>query len=113
MHELSITQNIVDIVLSKAQEVQASKVTRISLVIGELSGFATDCVGFYFDFLSKGTIAEAAALEFQSVPAQLRCRVCSTTFGLQDDDWICPKCHDLTVEIVSGREMYIESMEVE
>ena len=113
MHELQITQSVLDIVLRKSQEAQASKVTRINLVIGELAGFAPNCIEFYFDSLSKDTIAEGAVLDFQSIPVQLRCRVCSTTFGLKDDDWVCPKCHGSTVEIVGGRELYIESMEVE
>jgi hydrogenase nickel incorporation protein HypA/HybF len=113
MHELGVTENIVNIALTKAGEAQANKVTRINLVVGELSGFAPDCIQFYFDTLSKDTIAQGAALHFESVPAELRCRDCSAVFQPQDTLWSCPKCVGRSVEIFKGRELYIESLEVE
>jgi hydrogenase nickel incorporation protein HypA/HybF len=113
MHELGVTENIVNIVSTKAGEAQASKVIRINLVVGELSGFVPDCIQFYFDSLSKDTIAEGAVLHFESVPAELRCRDCSTIFRPQDTLWSCPGCKGRSIEIFKGRELYIESMEVE
>ncbi|PIU23537.1 MAG: hydrogenase maturation nickel metallochaperone HypA [Chloroflexi bacterium CG_4_10_14_0_8_um_filter_46_9] len=113
MHELSITQSIVDVISKKSQEGQVSRITQVNLVIGELSGFVPDCIKFYFDFLSKDTIAEGAVLNFQLIPARLRCRDCSTIFSPQGRDWTCPECHSLSLEIIGGRELYIESMEVE
>jgi hydrogenase nickel incorporation protein HypA/HybF len=112
MHELGVTQSIISIALKQAEEAQASKIAKISVVIGELSGFVPDCIEFYFDFLSKDTIAQGATLHFESVPAQVRCRNCHTTFCPQDT-WDCPKCHSMNVEIVGGRELYMESIEVE
>ena len=113
MHELGITENIVNIALEKANEAQASKVIQINLVIGEMSGFVPDCIQFYFDSLSKDTIAQGAAIHFELVPAQLRCRNCSTTFHPQDTLWSCPECQGQSLEISKGRELYIESMDVE
>ena len=113
MHELGVTENIVNIALAKASEAQANKVIKINLVVGELSGFVPDCIQFYFDSLSKDTIAQGAGLHFESVPTQLRCRDCSTTFQPQDTLWSCPKCRGQSIEISKGRELYIESMEVE
>lgn len=113
MHELGVTENIVNIALAKAGEARASKVIRINLVVGDLSGFVPDCIQFYFDVISKGTVAQGAVLRFESVPAQLRCRNCASTFQPQDTLWSCPKCSGNSLEIVKGRELYIESMEVE
>jgi len=113
MHEFGITENIINIALDKAKEAQASKITQINLVVGELSGFAADCIQFYFDFLSKDTIAEKANLHFESGPGQFRCRNCSAIFHLKDGEWNCPECHGRSVEITGGRELYIESVEVE
>ena len=113
MHELGVTENIVNITLAKAGEAQANKVIQINLVVGELSGFVPDCIQFYFDSLSKDTIAQGAVLHFESVPTQLRCRNCSTIFHPQDTLWSCPKCGGQSVEIFKGRELYIESVEVE
>jgi len=113
MHELGVTENIVNIALAKAGEAEANKVIQINLVIGELSGFVPDCIQFYFDSLSKDTITQGAVLHFELVPTQLRCRNCSTIFQPQNTLWSCPKCHGQGVEIFKGREFYIESMEVE
>ena len=113
MHEFGITENIITIALDKASEAQASKITQINLVMGELSGFVQDCIQFYFDSLSKDTIAQEAVVHFESVPAQLRCQNCSTIFHPQDALWSCPGCQGQSVEILKGRELYIESMEVE
>jgi len=113
MHELGVTENIVNIALTKAGEAQASKVIKINLVVGELAGFVPDCIQFYFDTLSKDTIAQGAVLHFESVPAELRCRDCSTIFQPQDALWACPECGGRSVEIFKGRELYIESLEVE
>ena len=113
MHEFGITENIVNIASAKANEAQASKVIQINLVIGEMSGFIPDCIQFYFDSLSKDTITQGAILHFESVPTQLRCRHCSTIFQPQDTLWSCPKCRSQSIELSKGRELYIESMEVE
>ena len=113
MHELAITQNILDIVLNEAKSAQANKVTKINLVIGELSGTVSDCIQFYFDFLKKGNVAEEAALDFKLVPAELRCRDCSNVFRPKDGAWICPNCNGTGLDVVSGQECYVESIEVE
>jgi hydrogenase nickel incorporation protein HypA/HybF len=113
MHELGVTENIIDIILAKAGEAQAGKVLKINLVVGELSGYVPDCVQFYFDTLSKGTIAEGAVLHFDTVPPELCCRDCSTIFDPRDAPWICPKCGSQSIEVSKGRELYIDSVEVE
>ncbi len=113
MHELTITQSILDIALDQAKAAKASKINKINLVIGELSGFVSDCVEFYFDFLKKDSIAEEAALTFELVPAQLKCRHCLSIFHPGELLWICPHCQSQQVEIVAGRELYLESLEVE
>ena len=113
MHEFSITQNILSIALEKANAVNASRVSKINLVIGEMSGIVDECVEFYFDFLNKDTIAAQASLSFQHPPTRLHCRNCDATFSPDNLDWTCPKCHEQSIEIVSGRECYVESIEVE
>ena len=113
MHEFSITQSILSIVLEKADEAQASKISKINLVIGEMAGIVDDCVEFYFGFLSKDTAADGAVLSFQRPPARLNCRHCGTVFSPTNGDWSCPGCREPSVDIISGRELYVESIEVE
>jgi len=113
VHELAITQNILDIVLNEAKTAQADKVTRINLVIGELSGIVSDSVLFYFDFLKKGNAAEEATIDFRLVPVELRCRDCLTNFNPKEDtSWACPNCQGTNFDLISGRECYVESIEV-
>ena len=113
MHELAITQSMLDLVLEQAQEVEAKEVKRINLVIGEMSGFVEECVQFYFDFISKGTIAERSALSFKKIPTTARCRSCGKLFKPKEFDWACPYCQSNIMEIVAGKELYVESIEVE
>ncbi len=113
MHELSITQSMMDIVLDQARAAGAKKVTRINLVIGEMSGVVSDCVQFYFDFLKKGNVAEEATLDFRLVPVELKCRDCQTVFNPNESAWVCPNCHGNGLEVMKGQESYVDSIEVE
>jgi len=67
MHKLGITQSILSIAPQKAKGVQASKVTKIILIIGELFCVVNKCVEFYFDLLSKDTIAAQDSLIRQTI----------------------------------------------
>ena len=113
MHELSITQSMLDIALEKAKEAQAGRITRINLVVGELSSIVDDCLQFYFDFLSEDSIASGAALSFERIPMQVRCRNCGLSFSPDKSSWSCPQCNEWNVEVVAGKEFYIDSIEVE
>ena len=113
MHELSVTQQILDIALEKAKTAKAEKITKINLVIGEMTGIVDDCVQFYFDFLSKDNIASGTTLSLKRIPMQVRCRKCGFSFSPDKSLWSCPQCNQWDVEVVAGREFYIDSIEVE
>lgn len=113
MHELAVTQSMLNLALEHAEGAGAQRITRINLAIGELSGIVDESVQFYFDFVSKGTLAEGAQLTFERMPACFRCRACGHEFVLQDGNWACPVCQAWGGEFVAGREFYMESIEVE
>jgi len=113
MHELAITQSMFELVLEQAEKAKAKKVDKINLVIGEMTGVVGDCVQFYFNFLSQGTLAEGATLSFAMVPPKAQCQNCDETFELKEFDWTCPKCEDNKLQIVAGQELFVESIEVE
>ena len=113
MHELAITQSMLDLVLGEAEKAKAKKVGKINLVIGGMTGVVGECVRFYFEFLSKGTPAEGAALAIKAVSTQARCRGCGKVFELKEFDWTCPSCRGNNIEIVAGKELFLESIEVE
>ena len=113
MHELSITQGILEIVQHHATRVGARRVTQIRLVVGGFTGFVPDSIQFYFDLLSQGTLAEGAELVIERRPGQIRCASCGRIYEPLDGQfWICPVCHAWGGEVLTGKELYVESIEV-
>jgi len=113
MHELAVTQSILNIALQEAEKAQATRITDIRLVMGSFCGIVDDSVRFYFDFISQDTLAEGASLSFRRVATRFRCRACGAEFSPEDQDWTCPSCGAVGGEVVAGREFYIEGIEVE
>jgi hydrogenase nickel incorporation protein HypA/HybF len=114
MHELPITESILCIVLDEAKTVRARKVTRIELTIGRLTGIVPECVKFQFDIIGRRTIAADAELVFCRPQAEIRCLNCATTFlseGLED--LRCPSCNLQHIEVITGRELTVDSIEWE
>ena len=113
MHEQNIVEPLLALAIKHAKEANAQRILRIYLVVGEYSGVVEESVEFYFKVLSKKTIAENASLFFMRVPAQLKCRNCDTVFQAEKLNFHCPNCNKQEVEITSGRELFIDSMDVE
>jgi len=113
MHELSVTEGLIRIVVDEAKSRNIKKISRINLVIGELNSIIDESVQFYYDILSKGTAAEGAVLSFKKIAAEFSCRSCGNVFERQTHAFICPKCGGKGVIANRGQEFYIESIEVE
>ncbi len=113
MHELAITQNMFDLIIEEARKAEAKKVGKINMVIGEMTGVVADSVQFYFNFISQGTIAEGATLAFTMVPLKVQCQRCGKTFEVKEFEWTCPYCQSNSLEIIAGKELSVESIEVE
>ena len=80
MHELSVTQSLVDIANAEGEKVNAKRVTKIKMVLGAFSGLVPACIQEYFDLLSEGCICEKAKLEFTRIPAIIECEKCGKTW---------------------------------
>lgn len=113
MHELSITEGILNTALKEAQKNNADRIVSIHLCVGAMSGIVCECVQEYFDLLSEDTIAQNAKLSFTIIPTRLRCRDCGEEFNIRAFRMICPKCQSLRTDILAGKELYIENMEIE
>jgi len=72
MHELSVTENILNIACQHAEQAQAKKVTDIYLVIGQLSSIVDDSVQFYWDIISKDSLCEQSKLHFCRIPKVIK-----------------------------------------
>jgi hydrogenase nickel incorporation protein HypA/HybF len=114
MHELPITQNILKIAIQYGNKSNASRITDLYLVIGQLSSVIDESVQFYWPIISKGTIAEDATLHFRRIPAELECTQCSTRYAIDDGNLsTCPSCDSGQVRILAGKEFQLESIGIE
>lgn len=113
MHEMSIAEGILDIALDYAARNQAKKIQCISLRLGEMAGVETDALQFCFTALTKGTIAETAELKLHKIPLIGRCKNCGEETHIEQYCFFCPACKSGQLEILSGREMQVEYLEVE
>jgi len=113
MHELPITESLLEIALRHAKKAGAERITRLNIVIGELSSIVDDSVQFYWDIVSEGTIAEGAELRFERTEGTLRCVRCGHTFPLNHESFVCPACGEGQVVVVSGDDFRLESIEIE
>ena len=108
MHELMVTESILEVALRHAA---GARITDVRLVIGELSTVIDDSVQFYWDFVSEDTGAEGATLHFRRIPAELHCQDCGRDYRPQED-LTCPACRSAHIQIISGKEFYLESIDV-
>jgi hydrogenase nickel incorporation protein HypA/HybF len=114
VHEMSVTQNVMEIVLQQAKEAGATRVKSVKLRFGTLTSIVPDCVAFYFEQMTPGTLAEGAKLDVEMVPLRLKCGQCGEEFEGQDElDVTCPKCGNPFTETLSGREMEVASIDVD
>ncbi len=113
MHELAVTQRILEIALQHAGQAGARRVTDLYLVVGQLATVLDDSVQFYWDAISGGTIAEGAMLHFRRVPAEMACRACGLRYALPPEGCRCPACGSEEAWLVAGEELRLEAIDVE
>lgn len=114
MHELSITESLLDITLKHAREAGATKVNQLNIVIGQMSSVVDESVQFYWDFVAEGTLAEGATLNFERIPATFKCLNCGQEFSLDGrPDFVCPHCDSGQVQVIGGDEFRLDSIDVE
>ncbi len=111
MHELSLSGAIVNTVVKHAA---GRPVSLVSMRIGALRQVVPDTLDFYFEFVAKGTVCEGARLEQELIPALLRCASCEREWTIDMPIFMCPGCGAAgRVEVASGEEFEVESIEVE
>jgi hydrogenase nickel incorporation protein HypA/HybF len=113
MHELSVTESLLEITLRHAAAADAKKVTRLYLVIGQLSSIVDDSVQFYWEIITNGTLAEGSQLQFQRIDTQLLCLDCNYSYSPNGEDLACPECSSVRVKVVAGEEFHLDSIEIE
>lgn len=113
MHELTVTESVLNLACKHANQAKADKVTDIYLVIGRLSSIIDESVQFYWDIISKNTVCENATLHFERIPAKLLCLDCKHEYCLEEELTPCPNCNSPRINVLSGDEFHLESIEIE
>jgi hydrogenase nickel incorporation protein HypA/HybF len=113
LHELPVTESILEIALRHAQEAGAKRITDLNLVIGQFSTLVDDSIQFYWDIIAKDTPAEGAHLHFRRIPAEFLCLDCGERYNPGEEILACPKCQSLRVKVVAGDEFRLDSIDVE
>ncbi len=115
MHELGIAQDFWAVIKEQAKLNGLKTVSKIVIILGEASGIDKDFLAHSFkDHILPGTFAAGAELEI--VPKGL-CAKCNSCGSEITTDMItalnCPRCKSSNIEIVSGKETYVQSIEGE
>jgi hydrogenase nickel incorporation protein HypA/HybF len=110
MHELSITQSIVEICENHAG---GRRVASVSLAIGALSGVVPEAVEFCFEACSRNTLLEGARLLIDRIPARARCRSCAAEQAVASYYEACAACGGYGMEVLFGEELRVKQLEVE
>ncbi|MEW5947185.1 MAG: hydrogenase maturation nickel metallochaperone HypA [bacterium] len=114
MHELGITQEIVRIVEEERRRADpGARVIRVSLRIGRLTTFVGDSVKFYFSMITEGTRLEGAEITVTDEPLVLHCAACGARTERDEPVFECGECGSSDTSIASGREMIVESIELD
>lgn len=113
MHELAVTESILEIATRHASEQKATRITDLYLVMGAWSSMVDDSIQFYWDVLSENTLAYGAKLHFRRVPVELSCQECQQSYQPTSRELVCPKCQSTRVRVQTGEEFFLESIEVE
>ena len=113
MHELGIMTGVMDAVEKSAVQAGATKVLTVTLSIGEMTEAIEDSLRFAFEVLTENTISEGAELVINMVKPKSRCLSCGAEYEHDRFHMICPECGSYDTELIAGRELQIDSIEVD
>jgi hydrogenase nickel incorporation protein HypA/HybF len=108
MHELAITQSVVDMVVERTA---GRRVAAVRVRVGDLSGVVPDAMQFCYDVVTAGTDLEGSRLVIERSPGSAHCRDCNSDFTLADLILLCP-CGSANVQLVAGSELEVASVDL-
>lgn len=112
MHEVSLMQSTLNIALAQAKGANAAKIDFLTMEIGDLSGVMPEALEFAFEVLRLGTIAENAQLKINSVAVVCHCQSCNCDFQPEAYIYTCPRCQQISSNIIAGKELELVSIVV-
>lgn len=114
MHELGIMTGVVDAAKETAHDAGALRLLKVTLSVGEMTEAVETALRFAFEALTEGDpFTEGAELEVNMVRPKSRCLECGTEFEHDRFNVFCPECDSFATELIAGRELQIDSIEVD
>ncbi len=112
MHELSIAQNIVDIIRQYVPDDQAEDVRLVKIRVGQMAGVVPDSLEFCFGAIVTDTTLGKARLDIEETPLQSQCKICHEVFAVEQAAFICPHCGSGETKVISGTELQVVEIEL-
>lgn len=113
MHELALSQSIVDLVVECAGKEGVHKVTRVVVEVGVAAGVEPDALRFCFEVVAADTLVQGAELVIETIALQARCRNCACEFAPPRLVSPCPRCGSFAPHLLRGRELRVKSFDGE
>jgi len=112
MHELSLCEDLVQVIEEQARQEHLGRVCGVWLQVGALAGVEAEALRFCFDVVTRGTVAEAAHLEIEAIPGEAFCLLCERSVSVRHFAEVCPGCGG-ALNLLRGQELRITQMEGE
>jgi len=114
MHEMGIAAEIVEIAeASIPEEIQNAKVERVNIEIGRLAAVVPESLRFCFNIMIDNTRLAGAELHIREIPVKALCKDCEHEWIIDAPVFTCAQCNSGALDIMSGRELDIVSIEIE
>lgn len=113
MHELGIMTGVLQAVEESAKQAGSEKVLKISLSVGVMTEAIEDALRFAFEALSEGTMCESTELEITMIPPVSICAECGNEYEHDRFHMLCPECGSSFTQLIQGKELQIDSIEVD
>ena len=114
MHELSIVTSVVESVTESLEDYPGARVQEVRLRVGVLSAVVVDSLEFCWGLATEGTPLEGSKLVVKMVPIVMHCALCAADVELDGvQSFRCPRCDEPCSDLRQGRELEIESIEIE
>ncbi len=114
MHELSIAEALLEQIEGELQARQLTGVVRrVEVAVGRFAGVVPDALRFAFEVLIAETPLQGTRLEIRVVDPTCSCKRCAAKMFVQEWPLECPQCCSPEIEVVGGRELLLEAIEID
>lgn len=111
MHETAVVEGLLRILADHAAAHGVDRVVSVHLKVGRLRGLDPRQLRGAFEIFAEETVAAGARLDVEVVPIEARCRGCGHGWVVPGWSFECPNCGGTDADIVTGRELHVESFE--